>query len=95
MDPTLIADQPGSTNFTKGFDIGEIKATPERPSHENYLKLYEISSGEVVDHRKEISLPALDSVAERTTTLESKVEAQEQKVGKLEEAGAPGYLSIK
>ena len=95
VDPTLIADQPGSTNFAKGFDIGEIKATPEWPSHENYLKLYEISSGEVVDHRKEISLPALESVAKRTTTLESKVEAQGQKVGKLEEAGAPGYLSIK
>ena len=95
VDPTLIADQPGSTNFAKGFDIGEIKATPERPSHENFLKLYEISSGEVVDHRKEISLPALDSVAKRTTTLESKVATQEQKVGKLEEAGAPGYLSIK
>ena len=95
MDPTLIADQPGSTNFAKGFDIGEIKATPERPSHENFLKLYEISSGEVVDHRKEISLPALDSVAERTTTLESKVEAQEQKVGKLEEFGTPDHLWIK
>lgn len=95
VDPTLIADQPGSTNFAKGFDIGEIKATPERPSHENFLKLYEISSGEVVDHRKEISLPVLDSVAQRTTTLESKLQTQEEKVGKLEEAGAPGYLSIK
>lgn len=95
VDPTLIADQPGSTNFAKGFDIGEIKATPEWPSHENYLKLYEISSGEVVDHRKEISLPALDSVAKRTTTLESKVEAQGQKVGKLEEAGTPDHLWIK
>lgn len=95
VDPTLIADQPGSTNFAKGFDIGEIKATPERPSHENFLKLYEISSGEVVDHRKEISLPALDSVAKRTTTLEEKVSQAEEKVGKLEEAGAPGYLSIK
>ena len=95
MDPTLIADQPGSTNFAKGFDIGEIKATPEWPSHENFLKLYEISSGEVVDHRKEISLPALDSVSQRTTTLEEKVSQAEEKVGKLEEAGAPGYLSIK
>ena len=92
MDPTLIADQPGSTNFAKGFDIGEIKATPERPSHENFLKLYEISSGEVVDHRKEISLPALDSVAERTTTLEEKVSQAEEKVGKLEEASTPDHL---
>ena len=92
MDPTLIADQPGSTNFAKGFDIGEIKATPERPSHENFLKLYEISSGEVVDHRKEISLPVLDSVAQRTTTLESKLQTQEEKVGKLEEAGTPDHL---
>lgn len=95
MDPTLIADQPGSTNFAKGFDIGEIKATPERPSHENYLKLYEISSGEVVDHRKEISLPALDSVSQRTTTLEEKVSQAEEKVGKLEEAGTPDHLWIK
>ena len=95
MDPTLIADQPGSTNFAKGFDIGEIKATPERPSHENFLKLYEISSGEVVDHRKEISLPALNSVAERTTTLEEKVSQAEEKVGKLEEFGTPDHLWIK
>lgn len=95
VDPTLIADQPGSTNFAKGFDIGEIKATPEWPSHENFLKLYEISSGEVVDHRKEISLPALDSATEKISTLESKVEAQEQKVGKLEEAGTPDHLWIK
>lgn len=95
VDPTLIADQPGSTNFAKGFDIGEIKATPERPSHENFLKLYEISSGEVVDHRKEISLPALDSVAKRTTTLEEKVSQAEEKVGKLEETGTPDHLWIK
>lgn len=95
MDPTLIADQPGSTNFAKGFDIGEVKATPERPSHENYLKLYEISSGEVVDHRKEISLPALDSVSQRTTTLEEKVSQAEEKVGKLEEAGTSDHLWIK
>lgn len=95
VDPTLIADQPGSTNFAKGFDIGEIKATPERPSHENFLKLYEISSGEVVDHRKEINFPALDSATEKISTLESKVEAQEQKVGKLEEAGTPDHLSLK
>ena len=95
VDPTLIADQPGSTNFAKGFDIGEIKATPERPSHENFLKLYEISSGEVVDHRKEISIPALDSVAKRTTTLEEKVSQAEEKVGKLEEAGTPDHLSLK
>ena len=37
----------------------------------------------------------LDSVSQRTTTLESKVEAQEQKVGKLEEAGTPDHLSLK
>ena len=91
VDPTLIADQPGSTNFAKGFDIGEVKATPERPSHENYLKLYEISSGEVVDHRKEITLPALDSVAERTTTLESKVVTQEEKIEKLESKQANAF----
>nr|DAP44775.1 MAG TPA: hypothetical protein [Bacteriophage sp.] len=52
-----------------------------------------MTAGQVKDERNLI--PKVGQIAMRTTTLESKVEAQEQKVGKLEEAGAPGYLSIK
>ncbi|MBF0932052.1 MAG: hypothetical protein HXJ92_01440, partial [candidate division SR1 bacterium] len=62
--------------------------------HNNYLKLYEWNGGKLVDHRKEISIPALDSVSQRTTTLEEKVATQEEKVGKLEEAGTPDHLEI-
>nr|DAK26178.1 MAG TPA: hypothetical protein [Caudoviricetes sp.] len=36
----------------------------------------------------------MDSVAKRTTTLESKLQTQEEKVGKLEEAGTPSYLAV-
>ena len=37
----------------------------------------------------------LDSVSQKTASLEEKVATQEQKVGKLEEAGTPDHLSIK
>ena len=62
------------------------------PSHSNYLKLYEWNEGKLVDLRKAISLPALDEVAQRTTTLESKVEKSEKKIEKLEEHGASSCL---
>lgn len=94
-DPTLIEDLDIETNYAQGLGIGEIKMAKNYPGHNNYLKLYEWNWGKLVDHRKEISLPALDSVAERTTTLESKLQTQEQKVGKLEEAGTPDHLSLK
>ena len=94
-DPTLIEDLDVETNYTQGLGIGEIKMSKNYPGHNNYLKLYEWNWGKLVDHRKEISIPALDSVSQRTTTLEEKVSQAEEKVGKLEEAGAPGYLSIK
>lgn len=45
-----------------------------------------------MDKREIISLPALDSVAQRTGALEQKMETQEQKVERLEEAGTPQYL---
>lgn len=91
-DPTLIEDLDVETNYAQGLGIGEIKMAKNYPGHNNYLKLYEWNWGKLVDHRKEISIPALDSVSQRTTTLESKVATQEEKVGKLEEAGAPDHL---
>ena len=94
-DPTLIEDLDVETNYTQGLGIGEIKMSKNYPGHNNYLKLYEWNWGKLVDHRKEISLPALDSVAERTTTLESKLQTQEEKVERLEEAGTPDHLWMK
>ena len=93
-DPTLIEDLDIETNYAQGLGIGEIKIAKNYPGHNNYLKLYEWNWGKLVDHRKEISLPALDSVAQRTTTLEEKVSQAEEKVGKLEEAGTPDHLWI-
>ena len=94
-DPTLIEDLDVETNYAQGLGIGEIKMAKNYPGHNNYLKLYEWNWGKLVDHRKEISLPALDSVSQRTTTLEEKVSQAEEKVGKLEEAGTSDHLWIK
>lgn len=94
-DPTLIEDLDVETNYAQGLGIGEIKIAKNYPGHNNYLKLYEWNWGKLVDHRKEISLPALDSVSQRTTTLEEKVSQAEEKVEKLEEFGTPDHLWIK
>lgn len=79
-------------NAEDGTGIASIKTWPTLPS-QNFLLLASVTAGQVKDERNLI--PKVGQIAMRTTTLESKVEAQEQKVGKLEEAGAPGYLSIK
>lgn len=94
-DPTLIEDLDVETNYAQGLGIGEIKMAKNYPGHNNYLKLYEWNWGKLVDHRKEISIPALDSVSQRTTVLEEKVSQAEEKVGKLEEAGTSDHLWIK
>ena len=52
-----------------------------------------MTAGVVKDERNLI--PKVGQIAQRTTVLEEKVSQAEEKVGKLEEAGAPGYLSIK
>lgn len=93
-DPTLIEDLDGQTSYNQGLGIWEIKMAKNYPSHSNFLKLYEWNEGKLVDLRKAISLPALDEVAQRTITLESKLQTQEEKVGKLEEAGTPSYLAV-
>lgn len=93
-DPTLIEDLDSQTNYNQGLGIGEIKIAKNYPSHINYLKLYEWNDGQLVDLRKAISLPALDSVSQRTTTLEEKVSQAEEKVEKLEEAGTPSNLAV-
>lgn len=91
-DPTLIEDLDSQTNYNQGLGIWEIKIAKNYPSHSNYLKLYEWNEGKLVDLRKAISLPALDEVAQRTTTLESKVDKSEKKIEKLEEHGASSCL---
>ena len=79
----------GGNNAEDGTGIASIKTWPTLPS-QNFLLLASVTAGVVKDERNLI--PKVGQIAQRTTTLESKVEAQEQKVGKLEEAGAPDHL---
>ena len=79
-------------NAEDGTGIASIKTWPTLPS-QNFLLLASVTSWVAKDERNLI--PKVGQIAQRTTTLEEKVSQAEQKVGKLEEAGAPGYLSIK
>lgn len=91
-DPSLIEDLDSNTSYAQGLGIGEIKSAKSYPSHTNYLPLWEIQGGQAIDRRNVISIPALDVISSRTTTLEAKVQQTEGKVEKLEEAGTPSYL---
>lgn len=82
----------GGNNAEDGTGIASIKTWPTLPS-QNFLLLASVTSWVAKDVRNLI--PKVGQIAQRTTTLESKVEAQEQKVGKLEEAGTPDHLWIK
>ena len=82
----------GGNNAEDGTGIASIKTWPTLPS-QNFLLLATATSWVVKDERNLI--PKVGQIAQRTTTLEEKVSQAEEKVGKLEEAGAPGYLSIK
>ena len=82
----------GGNNAEDGTGIASIKTWPSVPS-QNFLLLASMTAGVVKDERNLI--PKVGQIAQRTTVLEEKVSQAEEKVGKLEEAGAPGYLSIK
>ena len=91
-DPSLIEDLDSNTSYAQGLGIGEIKIAKSYPSHSNYLPLWEIQGGQAVDKRKVISMPALDEVSQRTSTLEEKVKTSETKITKLEDKWTPQYL---
>lgn len=94
-DPSLIEDLDSNTSYAQGLGIGEIKSAKSYPSHTNYLPLWEIQGGQAIDRRNVISIPALDVISSRTTTLEAKVQQTEGKVEKLEEAGESDCLITK
>ena len=72
--------------------------TPSDFSADDFLSLFVLAK-HIEQLQDEVDGKAnqtdLDSVSQRTTTLEEKVATQEEKVGKLEEAGTPDHLSIK
>ena len=82
----------GGNNAEDGTGIASIKTWPTLPS-QNFLLLASAAGGVVKDERNLI--PKVGQIAQRTTTLESKLQTQEEKVGKLEEAGTPDHLWIK
>lgn len=92
-DPSLIEDIDSNTSYAQGLGIGEIKIAKSYPSHSNYLPLWEIQGGQAVDKRKVISIPALDEVSQRTSTLEAKVQRAEGSISTLQENRAPLYLA--
>lgn len=79
-------------NAEDGTGIASIKTWPTLPS-QNFLLLASVTSWVAKDERNLI--PKVGQIAQRTTALEEKVSQAEEKVWKLEEAGAPGYLSVK
>ena len=82
----------GGNNAEDGTGIASIKTWPSVPS-QNFLLLSSVTSWVAKDERNLI--PKVGQIAQRTTTLESKLQTQEEKVGKLEEAGTPDHLWIK
>lgn len=81
----------GSENTENGTGIASIKTWPSVPS-QNSLLLASVADWVITDERNLI--PKIQQVAQRTDSLEKKMETQEQKVEKLEEAGTPSYLGI-
>lgn len=72
--------------------------TPSDFSADDFVSLF-VLARHIEELQTEVAKKAdqtdVQSVAQKTSTLEEKVEAQEQKVGKLEEAGTPDHLAEK
>lgn len=56
------------------------------------MPLWEIQGGQSIDRRKVISIPALDAVATRTSTLEEKVQRAEGNISILQGFTTPQYI---
>lgn len=79
----------GLMNNEDGTGIASIKVWPQKPS-QNYLLLAVWQGGRLSDKREII--PKLQSLSQRTATLEEKVKTSETKITKLEDKGTPQYL---
>ena len=71
--------------------IAEIKTWPSVPS-QNFLLLATVAENVVKDERNLI--PKIQSVAQKTSTLEEKLSTAEGQITQLVEAGTPRYLGI-
>lgn len=89
VDQAKIDD--GSENAENWSGIASIKTWPTLPS-QNFLLLATVADWVVKDERNLI--PKIQSVAQRTWTLEEKLSTAEGKITQLVEAGTPSYLWI-
>lgn len=81
----------GLLNNEDGTWIAEIKTWPTLPS-QNFLLLASVAEWVVKDERNLI--PKIQSVAQKTSTLEEKLSTAEGQISQLVEAGTPSYLGI-
>ena len=79
----------GLMNNEDGTGIASIKVWPQKPN-QNYLLLAVWQGGRLSDKREII--PKLQSLSQRTSTLEEKVKTSETKLTKLEDKWTPQYL---
>lgn len=89
VDQSKIDD--GTNNAENWSGIAEIKTWPSVPS-QNFLLLAEVAENVVKDERNLI--PKIQSVAQKTSTLEEKLSTAEGQITQLVEAGTPSYLWI-
>ena len=80
----------GLINNEDGTGIASIKVWPQKPN-QNYLLLAVWQGGRLSDKREII--PKLQSISQRTTTLEAKVQRAEGSISTLQENRAPLYLA--
>lgn len=81
----------GGNNAEDGTGIASIKTWPSVPS-QNFLLLASVAENVVKDERNLI--PKIQSVAQKTSTLEEKLSTAEGQISQLVEAGTPSYLGI-
>ena len=79
----------GLMNNEDGTGIASIKVWPQKPN-QNYLLLAVWQGGGLSDKREII--PKLQSLSQRTTTLEAKVQQTEGKIEKLVESSIPEFI---
>ena len=81
----------GGNNAEDGTGIAGIKTWPTLPS-QNFLLLASVAENQITDERNLI--PKIQSVAQKTSTLEEKLSTAEGQITQLVEAGTPSYLWI-
>ena len=87
VDQSKIDD--GQANAENGTGIASIKTGENLPS-KNVLQIAKVTNGQI---EQRTLIPKLQSISQRTTTLEAKVQRAEGSISTLQENRAPLYLA--